>query len=260
MATTTVPAATGISFLPQLTADSSTGHLLNASIDYTDNHVNHNLHPAFSDSGIAYSPNGDCFLDDSEHFDEQPLRESQSAFAEALRNYEENASRKFKTSVDLRKCHDWQDVIAQVEKARSDYSGMGKEGIMRSIRSGFRSFNTAAPAVQAWLKLLPSTSIYGSVFCGGLTLILEVCPNSSLSMPLVQKMTIAKAGIRIGKLREDTYEALDQIPLQIEKAQTLTRTYSCSRIKKQAAHLYCAILDCLQHILAWYQRKACSYV
>lgn len=67
-----------------------------------------------------------------------------------------------------------------------------------------------------------------------------------------------KAGVRIGKIREDTYDALDQIPVRVEKAQIFSRTYGGGRIRKQAADLYRAVLDCLQHILAWYHRKACS--
>ncbi|KAL9041378.1 MAG: hypothetical protein Q9214_004132 [Letrouitia sp. 1 TL-2023] len=138
---------------------------MNPSLDYADNHVDQSLHPALSDSGITYSPNHDCFLDDSDHIDENALKEDQQAFADALQQYEDSAPPKLKTGIDLRRTHDWQEVITQVEKARAEYKGMGKPGILRSIHGGFRSFTTAAPAIQAWLKLLPSTSWYGSILC-----------------------------------------------------------------------------------------------
>lgn len=175
MASTITSIQPDISFLPPfISVGNSTGHLMNASLDYADNHVDQGLHPALSDSGITYSPSHDCFLDDSDHIDENALKEDQQAFADALQQYEDSAPPKLKTGIDLRKTHDWQEVIIQVEKARAEYKGMGKPGILRSIHGGFRSFTTAAPAIQAWLKLLPSTSWYGSILCGGLTIILEV--------------------------------------------------------------------------------------
>jgi hypothetical protein len=64
--------------------------------------------------------------------------------------------------------------MEQAERARNEYTGVGKEGIIKKIDSGLRTFQTAAPAIEAWLKLLPSTTIYGSIVCGGFTVILEV--------------------------------------------------------------------------------------
>ena len=62
--------------------------------------------------------------------------------------------------------------------------------------------------------------------------------------------------MRIGKLREDTYEALDQIPLRVARAESFMRIYAGTELSKQAADLYSAILDALYHIFAWYNRKA----
>jgi hypothetical protein len=50
--------------------------------------------------------------------------------------------------------------------------------------------------------------------------------------------------------------ALDQIPLRVETAAIYMKIYRDAEMKKQAADLYKAILDALQHILGWYKRKA----
>lgn len=64
--------------------------------------------------------------------------------------------------------------------------------------------------------------------------------------------------MRLGKLREDTYLAIDEIPLRVERAEVFMRTYRDAKMKKQAADLYKAIIEALQHILGWYKRKAGS--
>ena len=158
-----------------LRRSSSDGHLINTSVDYTDNHVNEKLHPAFKNTELNSDAGLDGSLADSNTLsDQRTLFDSQQAFAEALTQYEEEADPRFRTGIDLRSLHTWDEVIKHVEAARHDYKGVEKEGTLTSIRSGLRNFYTAAPAIQAWLKLLPSTSIYGSILCGGITIILEV--------------------------------------------------------------------------------------
>ena len=161
-----------------LRGNSSQGHLVNTSVDYTDNHVNGELHPAFEDSQVDYHGQTDKFLARTDTiFDEQTLIDSQQAFSKALADYEKDADPRYKTGIDLQSTHSWEEVLEQVEKACTDYKGVGKKSILTSIRCGLRNFHTAAPAIEAWLKLLPSTTIYGSIFCGGLTIVLEVCSD-----------------------------------------------------------------------------------
>ena len=64
--------------------------------------------------------------------------------------------------------------------------------------------------------------------------------------------------MKIGRLREDSFEALDQIPLRVARAQSFMRIYAGTGMSKQAAELYSAIIDALYHIFAWYNRKAGS--
>jgi hypothetical protein len=176
MAATTRSKSGQLSIHPGAVVD---GHLTNTSVDYTDNHVNGGLHRAFEGSGWMYNDEADLYIATADtSTDEEALSDSQRAFSEALQEYETEADPKYKTGIDLKAVHTWDEVIKEVETACDKYKGCGKEGIMTSIRCGLRNFHTAAPAIEAWLKLLPSTSIYGSVVCGGLTIILQVCSAS----------------------------------------------------------------------------------
>ena len=157
--------------------DSSRGHLFNTSKDYIDNHVDEELHPGLSDPGFAYSPKKDCFavpVRDDSFRDDDTLYSRQQGFAKALQEYEENVDPKLRTGFELQNTYTWDDVLDQVEIARNEYTGIRKEGYKKSIRHGLRKFSTAAPAIEGWLKLLPNDSIYGSVLCGGIKLILGV--------------------------------------------------------------------------------------
>ena len=164
----------------------SVPHLVNTAVDYTDNHVNEELHSAFKDSGIKYDDASDQFSDRPDTtIDEKALSDRQQAFSEALAQYEKEADPKFKTGIDLKRTHTWEEVLKQVEKACNEYKGTGEKKLS-SIRGGLRSFSTAGPAIELWLKLLPSTTIYGSILCGGLTIILEVsfhlCPMATMRL------------------------------------------------------------------------------
>lgn len=162
-----------LSILPGAFLD---GHPANTSVDYTDNHVNGDLHRAFEGSEAMYNDETENFVATADTIsDEKALSDSQRAFSEALQEYEKEAEPKYQTGIDLNAIHTWDEVIEQVKTACDEYKGIGKEGIMTSIHCGLRNFHGAAPAIEAWLKLLPSTSIYGSVVCGGLTIILKVC-------------------------------------------------------------------------------------
>jgi hypothetical protein len=150
--------------------------LVNASVDYIDNRVDGKLHPAFSESGISYNSELDRYHATQDRLDDDlPLINTRTSFANEMQQYEEDAQPKFKTGISAQSNHTWAEVIAQVESARNAYRGVGKDGIRQSIRDGLRSFATAAPAMEAWIKLLPSESLYGSVLCGGFKLILGVC-------------------------------------------------------------------------------------
>ena len=153
---------------------SSGGHLINTSVDFTVNHVDKDLHPAFSDSSYSYDSETDRFSPEAAviHEDKKPFQ--YQAFKDDLQIFTETTSLANKTETDLIDNCTWDDVIEQVDVAREKYQGIDKKGIMKSIHNGFKNFAAAAPAMEQWLHLLPSTSEYGSVVCGGLTIILRV--------------------------------------------------------------------------------------
>ena len=145
------------------------------SAAYAKDGITEDLHPAFASSGVRYDTNRDCFAADSEDvYDEAVLFDSQKAFADALKQYQNGVKLKYKSQIDLCATHTWNEVMEYADRARNKYTGVGQKGIMKKIDNGLKTFQTAAPAIEAWLKLLPSTSIYGSIVCGGLTIILEV--------------------------------------------------------------------------------------
>ena len=145
------------------------------SATYAKDHVTEDLHPAFANSGLRYDNARDCFAAESEDiYNEAALFDSQKAFADALKQFQQGVKPKYKSQIDLCATHTWNEVMEYADQARNEYTGVGQKGIMKKITHGQKTFQTAAPAIEAWLKLLPSTSIYGSIVCGGLTIILEV--------------------------------------------------------------------------------------
>ena len=165
--------------------DFSDGHLAS---DYSDNHVDGKLHPAFSDSNMR---DDDCSSDESDAaYDDKELFDCQKTFKHELQLYEDGADPNYKTGVDLMTSHTWRDVMAEVENARSKYTGVEKKGIRKKIGNGWKNFISAAPAIEAWLELLPNNTLYGSVLCGGLTIILEVWRNFRTTV--LSRLTIAR--------------------------------------------------------------------
>ena len=153
------------------------GHLINTSVDYTVNYIDKELHSAFSDSGYSYDSETDRFSPENvaSHEDKEPFE--YQAFKDELQKFVETARPPNTIETDLIDNCTWDDVMKQVEIVREEYQGVDRIGIMKSIHTGFKGFAATAPAIEQWLHLLPSTSIYGSVVCGGLTIILRVFRN-----------------------------------------------------------------------------------
>ncbi|KAL8989180.1 MAG: hypothetical protein Q9177_001881 [Variospora cf. flavescens] len=199
------------------------------SVAYAENHVTEDLHPAFSEIGIRFNTRTDSFTTEyNEPYDEAALLDSEKAFVDALDQFQQGVKPKYQSQIRLRDTHSWDEVIKFANDARDEYTGVDKTGVAKKINERLRTFQTAAPAIQAWLKLLPSTSTYGSV----------------------------QAAVRLRQLREETLNALEQIPLCIEKAEFFIRTYGYPQINKQVGTLYLAIIEALEHILGWYKRAA----
>ena len=173
--------------LSLLPVDFSYGHLAS---DYSDNHEDGKLHPAFSDSRIRNDCDADYSSDESDAaYDDKALFDCQEAFKHEIQLYEDGADPQYRTGVDLMTPHTWRDVMVEVETARRKYKGVEKKGIRRKIGNGWENFISAAPAIEAWLELLPNDS-FGSVLCGGLTIILEV--RTDVRSTISSKLTISE--------------------------------------------------------------------
>lgn len=106
--------------------------------------------------------------------DSQVQRE-RKALEEAMRSFA-NSNKSFVSSLtDLQQCT-WADVLAEIEKTRSEYDAKGErdKGILQSLRGKLRSFDKFAYRVEPWLQLLPADSWQGSLVCGGIKIILQV--------------------------------------------------------------------------------------
>lgn len=118
--------------------------LVNSSLDYTDNHVDQDLHPAFSEIGIDYNSETDCFSTESDTpCDDSALSDSQRAFQDALQEYQKGVETKYKSKVDLQSTHSWGEVMKQVEVARREYEGKSCFAVFTSqLRHMLRKYST----------------------------------------------------------------------------------------------------------------------
>lgn len=165
-------------FIPQepLLGDLPSSIPVKDSVAFAQSQVTEDIHPAFADAGLIYDQSNDRFATEAEEvYDEAALFDGQRAFADALQQFQQGVKPKYKSHIDLCATHTWDEVIGHADEARRKYTGVGRKGVMKKIDHGLKTFQTAAPAIQAWLKLLPSTTWYGSILCGGLMIVLEVC-------------------------------------------------------------------------------------
>ena len=77
-----------------------------------------------------------------------------------------------KRSLPSSDLHTWRDVLAEVDDASKQYNE--PDGVWGKVRKAFRKSGDRAVSISAWLVLLPASSEYFSILCGGLTLIIGV--------------------------------------------------------------------------------------
>ena len=86
--------------------------------------------------------------------------------------FEKEVDPKLKTNITLKKLHTWEDVLGEVDRASENYASASD--FWAKIRKGLRKLGKNSKAFEGWLELLPTGSIYASVICGGLKMILRV--------------------------------------------------------------------------------------
>jgi hypothetical protein len=95
-------------------------------------------------------------------------------FAEALRSYEAEVPKKYKTGVNIEHLHSIGDVVKQIDSALQEYKQDTEKTLWEAIRKGFRRLSESKDGLENWLELLPSSSNYCSLIYGGLNLIIQV--------------------------------------------------------------------------------------
>jgi hypothetical protein len=162
-------------------------------------------------------------------------------FAEVLRSFEESLPDKLKTRFNLQAKHTWSEVISEAEFAEIKYnSKANKESPFGRVRGFFRLLRSNSPALENWLDLLPTESMYGSLICGGLKVIL-------------------RAATRMDEVKDFIVSAMAAIPDEIEKAQLMIDYNqdqdTSRRLYNRVSSLYCTVFDILNVIIAWYKEN-----
>ena len=155
-----------------------------------------------------------------------------------LKDYESTSGVKYKTDIDIDGLHSWEQVLAEVDHAASAYKD--RSSLWSKVRRGMKKFGDNHSAFNAWLELLPTQSQYCSIICGGLKLIIN-------------------AAARFEEVRECTFDALTEIPIQLNNTKLILQVFKKSKELHQCSVvLYVSTLAALQHIVTWFQKRATS--
>ncbi|KAI0529919.1 hypothetical protein GGR58DRAFT_277212 [Xylaria digitata] len=163
-------------------------------------------------------------------------------FAEVLRSFEESLPDHLKTRFSLQSKHTWAEVVSEAKFAELQYNKkVGKESPFGRVRGLFRALRSNSPAISDWLDLLPTDSLYGSLICGGLKVIL-------------------RAATRMDEIKEFLLAAMAAIPDEVEKAQLLidynADQDTTQRLYNSVSSLYYSVFDILNHVIIWYKEKS----
>ena len=99
-------------------------------------------------------------------------------FVKATIAYESAAAAadpKYKAAVDWDRFHTWDEVLDDIDKAAESCND--ESGVWGKVRKSFRSIGNNHKVFATWITLLPTESPYASIVCGGLKVILGVCPS-----------------------------------------------------------------------------------
>jgi hypothetical protein len=115
--------------------------------------------PQFADS------DSECLNDEAE--------QEAKLFAEALKSYESEVPKKYKTGVNIDQPYTIGDVVKQINLSLKEYKHDGDNTVWEAIRKGFWKLSESQDGLKNWLELLPSQSDYCSLIYGGLNLIIK---------------------------------------------------------------------------------------
>ncbi|KAI0199495.1 hypothetical protein F4808DRAFT_461815 [Astrocystis sublimbata] len=162
---------------------------------------------------------------------------AETAFKDALRNYEFTAKEKYKTGVDPDCEHTISQLTQLIESTIDTYENEDTEGCWGRIRLAFRKFGENGKAFEGWLGLLPTESMYLAVVCGGLKLII-------------------KAASRMRNVAKQVLDGLHRIPDILNGARRVLRIFEHDdNLLDQSRKLYTSVLTALGHMLEYLKTK-----
>lgn len=95
-------------------------------------------------------------------------------FFRAVDSYQSVADAKYRTEIYFQgSLHTWDEVLDEADRVARQYRDV--TGFWKKIRRGLRKFGENHSAFDAWIGLLPAQSLYCSILCGGLKLVIQVC-------------------------------------------------------------------------------------
>lgn len=95
-----------------------------------------------------------------------------------MKAYEAEVPKKYKTEIDLKKVHTVEEVVDLLDENRKKFDDEDKKGIWQKMHNGFFKLAENTEAITSWLELLPDSSEYLSLLCGGIKMILKVCSRA----------------------------------------------------------------------------------
>ncbi|KAI0151811.1 hypothetical protein GGR57DRAFT_470459 [Xylariaceae sp. FL1272] len=163
-------------------------------------------------------------------------------FAQALQSFEESLSDKHKTRFNLRELHTWDGVIREATIAQMTYNKKaGRVQTFWGVNGLFQTLLSNSSAMENWLDLLPSGSVYGSLICGGFKIIL-------------------RAATRMDEIKQFIIKAMADIPEEIAKAKLLIEYNEGQdpnqRLYNSISTLYRVVFDILDSIIRWYRESS----
>ena len=130
----------------------------------------------------------------------------------------------------------WQAVIDEIRQAEYNADVNGIKGALGAIRKCGRKLGDSGAAFTGWLRMLPDDA-YGSIICGGLTLIIN-------------------AAVRHRDLCNEVLDAVGEIPEVIRAAEFSFVEYRSDQLNVRIATLYKDISQSLRSILDFYKDRA----
>ncbi|KAI4865568.1 hypothetical protein F4820DRAFT_419957 [Hypoxylon rubiginosum] len=186
-----------------------------------------------------YTPEIDQFVAASEFTELDYFKESEQRmvrFKETLSQFCKNLEKQklgSRLNIEIKKPGDYkmEDVLKVAQELQSKRTDdRAAKGCLGKIRRCFHSLVKQRGTLHNLLSFIPNDS-YGSVICGGFTVILSAVDRAE-------------------DLREEIYTALAEIPTQLEQTNATINLHKQSKeLKRQADSVFVAIFEVLESII-----------